>query len=85
MQLMLDNFEKLKALFFFLVAQQKLKALTWAKAGRTGLAVLSRNPLQSPIANTSCTEGTRSHSSMPILQQEDLSLITPNSCQTSIN
>ena len=41
--------------------------LTCAKAGRTGLPVLSRNPLQSPIENTSCTEGTRSHSSIPIL------------------
>jgi len=40
---------------------------TWARAGRTSLPVLSRNPLQSPIAYTSRTEGTRSHSSTPIL------------------
>ncbi|KAL2468887.1 hypothetical protein Fot_50463 [Forsythia ovata] len=30
--------------------------------------VLSTNPLQSPIGNTSCTKGTCNHSSIPILQ-----------------
>ena len=40
---------------------------TCARAGSVDFPVLSRYPLQSPIANTSCTEGTRIHSSIPIL------------------
>jgi len=58
----------------------KCMNLTWARAGSTFLPVCSRNPAQSPSANTSSTEGTRSHWSTPILNHHQLSKLVV--CQT---
>lgn len=56
-------------LFFFLKQMRSRgnKRETWASAGRICMPVCSRYPAQSPSANTSCTDGTRNHSLIPIL------------------